>query len=115
MCLLVPIRTCHSDQGEAAWRNLRIWVRGAVESVRRSFDSLCSLRMTWVRVAGWCNVMSSRPERSGAEESAQLVWCKCRIGAKILRLALLAQDDNEGALRMTNEGALRMTTRGVAG
>ena len=32
MCFLVPNRTCHSDQGEAAWRNLRIWVGDAVKA-----------------------------------------------------------------------------------
>ena len=37
---------CHSDQGEAVWRNLRIRLTFAVKSVRRSFDALRLLRMT---------------------------------------------------------------------
>ena len=38
--------------------------------------------------------MSFRAERSGAEESSHLVYECGQIGAKILRLASLAQDGN---------------------
>ena len=40
------ITTCHSEHSEAKSRNLRFMITFADKSVPRSFDSLCSLRMT---------------------------------------------------------------------
>ena len=54
----------------------------------------CSLASSWVKRKS-CH--SERSTKCGVEESSHYVNIRSQIGAKILRLAALAQDDNASA------------------